>query len=182
MKGDPFSSTLSLQDAMRISGPLAFNIMLKPAGSLCNLDCNYCYYLDKAEIYGGREPVMSEEMLEKVVREYILANDVPEVTFNWHGGEPLVLGIDFYRKAMEFEEKYADGKVIHNTIQTNGTLLDRNWTEFFRKYSFLVGISLASSTRCRRSTKHPRAGDWKSISSSSPSAAGTCSSCRSSSM
>ena len=142
MKGDPFSSTLSLQDAMRISGPLAFNIMLKPAGSLCNLDCNYCYYLDKAEIYGGREPVMSEEMLEKVVREYILANDVPEVTFNWHGGEPLVLGIDFYRKAMEFEEKYADGKVIHNTIQTNGTLLDRNWTEFFRKYSFLVGISL----------------------------------------
>ena len=85
---------------MRLSGPVAFNIMLKPAGSLCNLDCHYCYYLDKAEIYGGREPRMSLDMLETVVREYIRANDVPEVTFNWHGGEPLILGLDFYRKAL----------------------------------------------------------------------------------
>nr|MCR5003083.1 radical SAM protein [Bacteroidales bacterium] len=121
---------------------MAFNIMLKPAGSLCNLDCHYCYYLDKAGIYGGHEPRMSLDMLETVVKEYIAANEVPEVTFNWHGGEPLVLGLDFYRKAMEFQQKYADGKIIHNTLQTNGTLLNRDWTEFFRANQFLIGISL----------------------------------------
>ena len=81
--------TLTLQDAVRITGPQAFNIMIKPVGSLCNLKCHYCYYLDKAGIYGGREPRMSEQMLEHFVKEYIAANDVNEVFFNWHGGEPL---------------------------------------------------------------------------------------------
>ena len=138
----PFHNMLLLEDAVRINGPAAFNIMLKPAGSLCNLDCHYCYYLDKAEIYGGREPRMTEEMLEDVIREYIAANDVPEVTFNWHGGEPLVLGLDFYRKALELEKKYAADKTVHNTIQTNGTLLDAQWADFFRDNGFLVGISL----------------------------------------
>lgn len=140
--GNPLENTLALEDAIRINGPMAFNIMLKPAGSLCNLDCQYCYYLDKKEIYGGREPVMSEEMLETVVREYIKANDVPEVTFNWHGGEPTVLGIDFYKKALDFEKKYADGKTIHNTLQTNGTLLTQQWADFLRANDFLVGISV----------------------------------------
>ena len=134
--------TLLLEDAVRITGPASFNIMLKPAGSLCNLDCHYCYYLDKAEIYGGREPRMSEEMLETVIREYIAANDVEDVTFNWHGGEPLVLGLDFYRKAVELEKQYADGKNLHNTIQTNGTLLNAEWADFLRENDFLVGISL----------------------------------------
>ena len=95
---ESYKDTMTLTDAENISGPSAFNIMIKPAGSLCNLDCNYCYYLDKAEIYGGREPRMSLDMLETLVREYIAANDVPEVTFNWHGGEPLVLGIGFYKE------------------------------------------------------------------------------------
>ena len=140
---DPiFEKTLTLGDAIRLSGPMAFNIMIKSAGSLCNLDCQYCYYLDKAEIYGGREPRMSEAMLEKVIKEYIDANEVPEVTFNWHGGEPLVIGLDFYRKAIEFEKKHAGNKVIHNTIQTNGTLINREWAKFFRENDFLVGISL----------------------------------------
>lgn len=141
-KEHPWQGTLTLEDATRLSGPTAFNLMLKPAGSLCNLDCHYCYYLDKADIYGGVEPRMSLEMLETVVRTYIAANDVPEVTFNWHGGEPLVLGLDFYRKALEFERKYADGKIIHNTLQTNGTLVDREWARFFRTHDFLIGISL----------------------------------------
>lgn len=138
----PFQDTLMLEDAVRINGPAAFNIMLKPAGSLCNLDCHYCYYLDKADIYHGNEPRMTLEMLETVIREYIAANDVPEVTFNWHGGEPLVLGLDFYRKAVEMEGKYAAGKTIHNTLQTNGTLLTREWADFFRGNGFLVGISI----------------------------------------
>lgn len=134
--------TITLTDAIRLTGPMAFNIMLKPAGSLCNLDCSYCYYLDKSEIYGGREPIMSDEMLETVVREYIKANDVPQVTFNWHGGEPLVLGLDFYKKAIALEKEYADGKKILNTLQTNGTLITREWAEFFKENDFLIGISL----------------------------------------
>lgn len=142
MMPHPFQDMLLLEDAVRITGPAAFNIMLKPAGSLCNLDCQYCYYLDKTEIYGGREPRMTGEMLETVIREYIAANDVPEVTFNWHGGEPLILGLDFYRKAIELEKKYAGDKTVHNTIQTNGTLLNAQWADFFRDNDFLVGISL----------------------------------------
>ncbi len=121
---------------------MAFNIMIKPAGSLCNLDCHYCYYLDKAEIYGGYEPRMSLDMLETCIREYIAANDVPEVTFNWHGGEPLVMGLDFYRKAVELERKYAGDKIIHNTLQTNGTLLNYDIASFFRDNDFLVGVSI----------------------------------------
>ncbi len=85
---------------------------------------------------------MSLDMLETVVRAYIRANDVPEVTFNWHGGEPLILGLDFYRKALEFEQQYADGKIIHNTLQTNGTLLTEEWAGFLARGGFLVGISL----------------------------------------
>ncbi len=138
----PIKDTLTLEDAVRLTGPLSFNIMLKPAGSLCNLDCQYCYYLDKADIYGGREPRMDADMLEAVVREYIRANEVPEVTFNWHGGEPLILGLDFYRKALEFERRYADGKKIRNTIQTNGTLLTDEWADFLAANDFLVGISI----------------------------------------
>lgn len=137
-----FEKTLTLNDAVRLSGPASFNIMLKPAGSLCNLACKYCYYLDKADIYGGREPVMSPEMLETVVREYIAANEVPEVTFNWHGGEPLVLGLDFFRRAVKLERKYAAGKKINNTVETNGVLLNREWADFFAQNGFLVGISI----------------------------------------
>lgn len=139
---DLFKDTLTLQDAVKITGPRAFHLMLKPAGSLCNLDCNYCYYLDKAEIYGGREPRMSPEMLETVIRKYIEANDVPEVQFNWHGGEPTLLGLDFYRKAVELEKKYAGDKQVFNTIQTNGTLIDADWARFLRENDFLVGVSI----------------------------------------
>lgn len=134
--------TLTLSDAERLAGPLSFNLMIKPAGSLCNLGCSYCYYLDKAEIYSGREPVMSIDMLETVIRKYIETCETPEVTFNWHGGEPLVLGKDFFRKVLEFERRYADGKIIHNTMQTNGILLDSEWAAILRAGNFLTGISV----------------------------------------
>jgi len=134
--------TIPLEDAARLSGPAAFNVMLKPAGSLCNLDCAYCYYLDKAGLYGGQEPRMTLRTLEKVTQAYIEANDVPEVQFVWHGGEPLVLGLDFYRKAVEFQRRYAGEKRIFNSIQTNGTLLTPEWARFFRENDFLVGLSL----------------------------------------
>ena len=141
--GHPFKDTILLQEAMQHSvGPLAFNLMIKPAGSLCNLDCHYCYYLDKAEIYHGRQPRMSEQVLETLTKQYIESNDVPEVTFNWHGGEPLVMGLDFYRKAVELQQKYAGGKIVHNTLQTNGTLITPEWADFFRENDFLIGISI----------------------------------------
>lgn len=134
--------TLTLQDAVRLTGPLAFNLMLKPAGSLCNLDCHYCYYLDKSNIYGGKEPRMSLQDLERYVKTYIESCETPEVTFNWHGGEPIILGLDFYRKALEFEKKYAAGKIIHNTLQTNGTLITDEWATFLAAERFLVGVSV----------------------------------------
>lgn len=137
-----FKDTITLDDAVRMTGPVQFNIMIKPAGSLCNLDCSYCYYLDKSEIYGGREPRMTYDMLEKCIKEYIDANEVPEVTFNWHGGEPLVLGLDFYKKAVELERKYCGDKIIHNTLQTNGTLITPDIAEFFKDNDFLIGISI----------------------------------------
>ena len=134
--------TLTLQDAVRITGPQAFNIMIKPVGSLCNLKCHYCYYLDKAELYGGREPRMSEQMLEHFVKEYIAANDVNDVFFNWHGGEPLLAGLDFFRNAVAFQQKYSGEKKIHNTLQTNATLITPEWARFFRDNGFLIGVSL----------------------------------------
>lgn len=142
MAEDIFKNTITLSDAARMTGPLSFNIMIKPGGSLCNLDCRYCYYLDKAFLYGGKEPRMSEDMLDTLIRKYIEACDTPEVSFNWHGGEPLVLGMDFYKKVVELEQKYADGKIISNTLQTNGTLLNSEWADFFAKNRFLVGISI----------------------------------------
>ena len=138
MKGE----SLTLEDALRLQGPLAFNLMLKPAGSLCNLDCSYCYYLDKADIYGGKEPRMDEKSLEKFVARYIEACEVPEVCFNWHGGEPLLLGLDFYKKAAKFEKQYAGGKKLINTLQTNGTLITQQWAQFVADEGWLVGVSI----------------------------------------
>ena len=134
--------TITLEDARRLAGPLAFNLMLKPAGSLCNLDCAYCYYLDKSELYGGREPRMSLEDLERYVRCYIDACETDEITFNWHGGEPLVLGLDFYKKAVEFQQKYKGDKKISNTLQTNATLVTDEWARFFAENNFLLGVSV----------------------------------------
>ena len=116
--------------------------MVKPAGSACNMDCSYCYYLDKAVQDGGKEAVMSDALLEEYIRQYLEANKVDTVTFCWHGGEPLLLGLVFYRKAMEFQKKHAGGKKVVNTIQTNGTLVDAEWCKFFKENDFLVGISL----------------------------------------
>ncbi len=129
-------------DARKQTGPVAFGTMIKPAGSTCNLDCHYCYYLDKAAQYGGRQAVMNDELLELYIKQYIEANEVPVVQFCWHGGEPLLLGVEFYRRAIELQQKYAAGKRIENTLQTNATLVDERWCELFAENHFLVGVSL----------------------------------------
>ena len=106
------------------------------------LGCHYCYYLDKAVQYGGRQAVMDDQLLELCIKQYIRANEVDTVQFCWHGGEPLLLGLDFYRRAMELQRRYADGKRIENTLQTNGTLVDEAWCDLFAANNFLVGLSL----------------------------------------
>ena len=118
-------------------------VMLKPAGAHCNLACKYCYYLEKNNLYQNTSRhLMSDEMLEQFTREYIEAQTMPQVLFTWHGGEPLMRSIDFYKKALALQKKYAHGKQIDNVIQTNGTLLTDEWCEFFAKNHWLVGISI----------------------------------------
>ncbi len=118
-------------------------LLAKPAGSRCNLACKYCYYLEKAKLYADSPTeVMSDELLEKFISEYIAAQTMPQVLFTWHGGETLMRPLSFYRKVVELQRKHARGHVIDNCIQTNGTLLTDEWCEFFRQEGWLVGVSL----------------------------------------
>lgn len=128
-----------------IANPFAkpLYVMLKPAGAHCNLACKYCYYLEKNKLYPtAQRHLMSDEMLEQFTREYIEAQTMNQVLFTWHGGEPLLRSIDFYRKALSLQQKYARGRRIDNVIQTNGTLLTDEWCEFFAQNHWLVGISI----------------------------------------
>lgn len=128
-----------------IANPFAkpLYVMLKPAGAHCNLACKYCYYQEKNKLYPtAQRHLMSDEMLEQFTREYIEAQTMNQVLFTWHGGEPLLRSIDFYRKALSLQQKYAGGRCINNVIQTNGTLLTDEWCEFFAQNHWLVGISI----------------------------------------
>ena len=138
---DVLKNTLTLSDAVRMSKPLRFNMMFKSIGSLCNLNCSYCYYLDKVGLY-EKESVMPVEILEKCIREYIEINDNEVITFDWHGGEPLPLGLDYFETIVRLQRKYKGDKRIYNTIQTNGTLLNAEFASFFKSNDFLVGISI----------------------------------------
>lgn len=121
-----------------------FQVFIKPAGPLCNLNCSYCYYLDKVNIFEeGRIKPMDSGLLEIFVRQLIEATTEPVIKFSWHGGEPLLAGIDFYRKAVLLQKKLCSpGKTVLNGIQTNGTLLNEEWCRFLATEKFLVGISL----------------------------------------
>ena len=118
-------------------------IMLKPAGSLCNLRCKYCYYLEKSKLYDdNKNHVITDALLEKFIKEYIEAQTTPQVLFTWHGGETLMRPISFYRRALELQRYYARGRQIDNSIQTNGILLNDEWCRFFKENNFLVGVSI----------------------------------------
>lgn len=135
-------NNLSLGDVAKMSRMPAFATMVKPIGSACNLDCHYCYYRDKSEIYSGRMPKMSDELLEEYIKQYIQGASQQHVVFCWHGGEPLMAGLPFYKKAIKLQEKYCEGKTVENTLQTNGILVNDEWCDFFRDNNFLVGLSL----------------------------------------
>ena len=125
------------------ASPPAFHVMLKPCGPVCNLGCSYCYYLSKERLYPDGHFCMTDGLLETFTRQYIEAQHVPEVTFGWQGGEPTLVGLDFFRLAVELQQKVRrPGTVVHNAVQTNGTLLNDEWCRFFREHGFLVGLSL----------------------------------------
>lgn len=119
-------------------------VMAKPAGSHCNLACRYCYYLEKGAYYGhaSGQHFMSDATLERYIREYIQTQTSPEVCFTWHGGEPLLRPLEFYRKAMRLQALYADGRQITNCLQTNGLLLTPDWCRFLHDEGWLVGLSI----------------------------------------
>ena len=124
--------------------PLAFHVMAKPTGAVCNLDCEYCFFLSKEMLYPGSRFRMADELQETYIRQLMEAHArVPEVVVAWQGGEPTMMGLDFFRRSIELERKYArPGQRILNTIQTNGTLLDDEWGTFLKQHDFLVGISI----------------------------------------
>jgi len=121
-----------------------FHIMAKPHGPICNLDCTYCYYLEKEKLYGqnGRDYRMQDNVLEAYIRQYIEAQPAGQVSFAWQGGEPTLLGIAFFERVVELQKKYAGGKTIDNGFQTNGTLLNDEWGEFLARNRFLIGLSI----------------------------------------
>ena len=113
--------------------PPAFHLLAKPTGAICNLACAYCFYLSKEKLYPGSRFRMTEVMLETYIRRLIEAHRVPEVTIAWQGGEPMLMDLDFFRRSIEVQQKYRrPDMTIHNTIQTNGTLINDEWAEFFK--------------------------------------------------
>ena len=127
--------------------PTAFHVMTKPIGPICNLDCRYCFYLEKEDLYRSDRSArpswqMPDDILESYIRQYIETQDRPEIDFAWQGGEPTLLGVRFFERVVELQQHYANGKVVRNAFQTNGTLLDDRWGEFLARNGFLVGVSI----------------------------------------
>jgi uncharacterized protein len=125
------------------NAPSYFHVLGKPSGATCNLDCTYCFFLSKEKLYPNSRFRMTDELLEAYIRQMIESQRGPEVTIAWQGGEPTLMGLDFYKRSIEYEQKYArPGTTIQHTMQTNGILLNDAWCEFFREHDFLIGLSL----------------------------------------
>jgi len=121
----------------------AFSVLAKPTGAICNLACEYCFYLEKKHVVPHAEKFrMAPDVLESFIRQKIEAHRVDTVHFTWQGGEPTLLGLDYFRQVVKLQQKYADGKQIQNGFQTNGVLLDDAWCRFFAEHEFLVGLSV----------------------------------------
>lgn len=126
-----------------VGGPPAFHLLAKPTGPICNLDCRYCYFLSKEALYPGERFRMSDGILEKYIRQLLEAHHTPEVTVAWQGGEPTMMGLDFFERSVELVEKHRKPwQRVEHTIQTNGVLVDERWAEFFKANDFLVGLSV----------------------------------------
>jgi serine-type anaerobic sulfatase-maturating enzyme len=139
--------------------PHAFHIMAKPTGSACNLHCDYCFFLKKEKLYPGSSFRMSDEVHEAYIRQLLEAHQVPQVAVAWQGGEPTLMGLDFFRRSMELQKKYAKpGTRIENTFQTNGVLLDDEWCQFFQDNNFLIGLSVDGPKQLHDTYRKDRGG------------------------
>ncbi len=137
------AATPALPEPRPLTAPPSFHVLAKPAGPICNLDCAYCYFLAKEALYPGDRFRMADDVLETYVRQVIEGQSAPEATIAWQGGEPTLMGVDFFRRAIEMAERYRrPGQRLHHTIQTNGTLLTDEWCELLAEHGFLVGISI----------------------------------------
>ena len=137
----------------------AFHVMAKPTGSRCNLDCSYCFYLKKEQIYPESSFRMSDEVMEQYIRQTIEGHRVPRVTIAWQGGEPTLMGLDFFRRAINVEKKYLKpGMQIENTFQTNGVLLNEEWCRFFHDNNFLIGLSVDGPRHLHDPYRHDKGG------------------------
>jgi uncharacterized protein len=126
-----------------LNAPAAFHLLAKPTGAMCNLECKYCFFLPKAALYPGSHFRMTDALLESYMRQYIESQRVPEVSIAWQGGEPTLMGLDFFRRSIVYQKKHQKpNTTIQNALQTNGVLLDDAWCEFFRQHNFLIGLSL----------------------------------------
>ncbi len=125
------------------NAPSYFHVLSKPTGATCNLDCTYCFFLSKEKLYPNSRFRMSDDLLETYIRQVIESQRVPEVTIAWQGGEPTLMGLDFFKRAIEYVKKYArPGVSVQHTMQTNGVLLNDAWCDFFHEHHFLIGLSL----------------------------------------
>jgi len=139
--------------------PPAFHVMAKPTGSACNMNCDYCFFLHKERLYPGSSFRMTDEVLELYISQYIEAQQVPEVTITWQGGEPTMMGLDFFRRSVDCARKFApSGMRVEHTIQTNGMLLDEEWCEFLRENDFLVGLSMDGPRELHDRYRHDKRG------------------------
>lgn len=124
-------------------GPPGFHLLAKPSGSTCNIDCTYCFFLSKEALYPNDKSRMSEATLEAYIRQLLESHRTPQVTVAWQGGEPTLMKLEFFRRAVELVEKYRrPGQVVQHTFQTNGVLLNDDWCAFFKAHNFLVGLSV----------------------------------------
>ena len=138
---------------------LAFHLLAKPKGAVCNLDCAYCFYLPKQELYGKSKFTMSDKLLEEYVKQLITSHQTNEVTFSFQGGEPTLMGVKFFQKAVKLVDKYKrSGMKVNYTIQTNGSLLDDDWGKFLKENNFLVGISIDGPEKLHNIYRKNRAG------------------------
>ena len=162
---DPLPMPL-LPDPRPAGGPGSLHLLAKPTGATCNLDCTYCFFLSKEALYPSSKFRMGDDLLEQYIRQVIESQRQDHVNIAWQGGEPTLMGLDFFRRSLELVEKYRrPGMTVEHTIQTNGTLLDAEWADFFREHGFLVGLSMdgpSEDPRCQPRRQggqgHPRQG------------------------
>ncbi|MGR6979947.1 anaerobic sulfatase maturase [Testudinibacter sp. P27/CKL/0425] len=142
--------------------PLPFHLMAKPSASLCNIQCEYCFYLEKPH---QKQIKMSDKILEQYIKDYIQAAPQSEITFIWQGGEPTLCGLDFYQRAVELQQRHAGKKIIHNSLQTNGILLNDAWCQFFEEHEFLIGLSLDGTQPLHDAYRKNKSGNgtWQQV-------------------